>query len=278
MTASASTSGARPPLRVAVAGFGTIGTAVARLVDAHDDLVLVGVVGRDRTATEAAVAAAGLSAAVLDLADLPADADAVVEAAPPRAFASIARPVLEAGRVLATVSSGALLDHTELIDLARRTGGRIVVATGALLGLDAVRAAALSTIRSMTMVTTKPARAFHDVPFVEALGIDLAALDRPTCLFKGSAREGVRRFPSNVNVAVSLALAGVGPDALQLEVWADPDLDRNSHRIEVDADSASFQLRIQNVPTETNPATGRITALSLFDAVVGLHTPLRVGS
>lgn len=268
----------RAPLRVAIAGFGTIGTTVALLVDGHERTELVGVVGRDRSKTEREVAAAGLTAPVLDLDDLPGEADVVVEAAPPPAFESIARPVLEAGRVLATVSAGALIEHPELVELAAATGGRIVLATGALLGLDAVRAAALGRIESVTMVTVKPARAFVDVPYVRDQDVDLDALEEPICLFKGSAREGVRLFPTNVNVAVSLALAGVGPDETQLEVWADPELERNTHRIEVVADAASFQLQIQNVPTERHPSTGRITALSLFDAVLGLISTVRIGS
>lgn len=265
-------------LRVVVVGFGTIGTVVSSLVDAHDDMTLVGVVGRDRGRTEAAVAAAGLDVPVLDLGDIPGEADVVAEAAPPPAFESIARPVLAGGKVLATVSAGALMEHPELVELAQMTGGRVVLATGALLGLDAVRAAALGGIQSVTMITVKPARAFLDVPFVQEQGIDIEAIEEPLCLFKGSAREGVRRFPSNVNVAVSLAMAGVGPDKTQLEVWADPGLQRNTHRIEVVADAASFQLSIQNVPTETHPSTGRITALSLFDAIRGLTSTVRVGS
>jgi aspartate dehydrogenase len=80
-----------------------------------------------------------------------------------------------------------------------------------------------------------------------------------------------------LNVAVALSLAGIGPDRTQLEVWADPAIDRNTHRIEVDADSASFSMEIRNIPTE-NPKTGRITALSVIAALRKMTAPLRVGT
>jgi aspartate dehydrogenase len=80
-----------------------------------------------------------------------------------------------------------------------------------------------------------------------------------------------------VNVAVALALAGIGPDRTMIEIWADPGIDRNIHRIEVDADSARFSMTIANVPSE-NPRTGRITALSTIACLRGLVSTLRVGT
>jgi aspartate dehydrogenase len=97
-------------------------------------------------------------------------------------------------------------------------------------------------------------------------------------LFEGSAREGARAFPANVNVAAALGLAGIGPDETRLEVWADPTLERNTHRIEVEADSARFSMTIENVPSEENPRTGRITALSVIAALRRLVSPFSVGT
>ena len=96
-------------------------------------------------------------------------------------------------------------------------------------------------------------------------------------MFDGTAREGARGFPQNVNVAAALSLAGIGPDRTHLEIWADPALDRNTHRIEVDADTAHFSMAIENVPSE-NPRTGRIVALSTVAALRGLVSELKVGT
>lgn len=269
---------AAAPTRVVVAGPGTIGLRVATEVDRHPQLALCGIVGRDRATTRRRCDGAGLDVPILDVTDLPGPGAVVVDTAPTAAFPAIATPTLEAGAVLVTVNTAALIDAPDLVGLAARGTGRIVVATGALVGLDAVRAAAHGSIQRVHMVTRKPPTAFTGASAVTDLGIDLHRLDGPVKLFSGSARDGARRFPANVNVAASLALAGIGLDATELEIWADPALDRNTHRITVEADSATLRLEIDNVPTDTNPGTGRLTALSVIDALIGLAAPVRIGS
>ena len=100
---------------------------------------------------------------------------------------------------------------------------------------------------------------------------------QPKKIFDGSAREGARGFPANVNVAAALSLAGIGPDKTRLEIWADPTITRNTHRIEVDADTARFSMMIEGVPSE-NPRTGRIVPLSTIAALRGLVSELKVGT
>src|SRR5690606_33522839 len=115
-------------------------------------------------------------------------------------------------------------------------------------------------------------------PYLEQKGISLDGLAAPLRVFEGTAREGARGFPANVNVAAALSLAGIGPDRTMLEIWADPALERNTHRIEVDSDSAKFSMTIENLPSAENPRTGRITALSVVAALRGLVAELRVGT
>ena len=97
-------------------------------------------------------------------------------------------------------------------------------------------------------------------------------------VFEGNARDGARGFPANVNVAAALSLAGIGPDRTRLEIWADPGLERNLHRIVVEANSAGFEMQIENVPSEDNPRTGKLTPLSVIVALQSLTATLRVGS
>jgi aspartate dehydrogenase len=175
------------------------------------------------------------------------------------------------------LSAGALIENFDLAERARKTGARIIVPTGALLGLDAVRAAAEGKIHSVTMVSRKPPRGLEGAPYLAEHKISLAGLKAPLKVFAGSARDGAKGFPANVNVAAALSLAGIGPDHTRLEIWADPAIDRNIHRIEVEADSACFSMTIENVPSE-NPKTGRITALSAIACLRGLVAPLKIGS
>jgi aspartate dehydrogenase len=128
------------------------------------------------------------------------------------------------------------------------------------------------------MVTRKPPRGLAGAPYLEQNKISLEGLTAPLRVFEGTAREGARGFPANVNVAAALSLAGIGPDRTRLEIWADPAVERNTHRIEVDSDSARFSMTIENIPSAENPRTGRITALSVVAALRGLVSELRVGT
>ncbi|MAG98204.1 MAG: aspartate dehydrogenase [Alphaproteobacteria bacterium] len=264
-------------LSVAIAGLGAIGLAVARRLDAgQEGLRLVAVSARNREGAAARMADFAAPVPVLALTDL--EADVVVECAPAAVFREIAAPAIAAGRIFLPVSVGALLQHDDLIAEARRTGARIIVPTGALIGLDAVRAAAEGGIDRVTMVTRKPPSGLAGAPYLEEHGISLEGLKGPERVFSGSAREGARGFPANVNVAAALSLAGIGPDETRLEIWADPEVERNTHTIEVEAQAARFSMTIENVPSAENPRTGRITPLSVIAALRRLVDPLVVGT
>jgi aspartate dehydrogenase len=267
-----------PTTRVAIAGLGAIGRALARrLADGVPGLELAGVAVRDRSKAEAWLRNEGIDCPILTLPSLPDHADLVVEAAPAAVLEDICRPMLTAGKRVMVLSAGALLPRPDLIDLAREAGGQISVPTGALLGLDAVTAAAEGNIHSVRMTTRKPPKGLAGAPYLEDNGISVEGLEEPKRVFSGTAREAAAGFPANVNVAAALSLAGIGPDRTMIDIWADPGVSRNCHTIEVDADSARFTLSIENVPSE-NPKTGRITALSALAALRKLHAPLRIGT
>jgi aspartate dehydrogenase len=248
-------------IRVGVAGLGTIGKSLVTALDAGvPGLTLSAVAARDRGAAEEWLKRLNTVPPVVEFPGFPESCDLVVESAPSHHLRAIAEPVLSAGKILVPLSVGALLENMDLIDLASRSGGQIIVPTGALLGLDAVTAAAEGVIHSVKMVTRKPIK-----------GLEGARI------FKGSAREAARGFPANLNVAVALSLAGIGPDLTELEIWVVPGLERNVHTISVDSDSARFTMTIENIPTE-NPRTGRITAQSVLALLRKMAAPLRVGT
>lgn len=264
-------------LRVGLGGLGAVGLPVARRLEAGiSGLMLAAVSVRD--ATKARLALPGVDVPILAPAELGESCDIVVECLPPAMFREIAEPAIDRGRIFMPLSVGQLLDAWDLVERAQRTGARIIVPTGALLGLDAVRAAAEGTIYSVTMVTRKPPRGLEGAPYIRQNNIELDGLKDPLKVFEGTARQAAVGFPANLNVAVALSLAGIGPDKTRLQIWADPTVSRNTHRIEVDADSARFTMMIENVPTEENPRTGRITALSTIAALRGLVIELKVGS
>ena len=265
------------PLKVGIAGFGAIGKSIAKKLDAGiPGLKLTALGVRDTNRARAAHTFAE-PPVYTTIDDLVNHCDVVVECAPAALLPQIATPVLKAGKKLLVLSTGALLMNEDLVEVARAHGGQIIVATGALLGLDAVTAAAEGTINEVRMVSRKPPIGFAGAPYVVKNNIDLDAIKEPTRIYTGTAREAATGFPANLNVAVSLSLAGIGADRTILEIWADPTISRNIHRIEVDSEEAKLSMEIQNVPSE-NPKTGRITALSAVAALRKLAAPLRIGT
>ncbi len=269
---------ARQPLKIGLAGLGAVGLDVARRIEAGiPGLVLTAIAVRDAEKARRSLPSAGISVALLPAEALAESCDVVVECLPPAMFRAVALPSVERGRLLVPLSVGQLLEHWDLVARAKETGARILPPTGALIGLDAVRAAAEGTIHSVTMITRKPPNGLEGAPYLVERGISLKGLNAARKVFDGTAREGARGFPANVNVAAALSLAGIGPDRTRLEIWADPALDRNTHRIEVDADTARFSMSIENVPSE-NPRTGRIVGPSTVAALRGLVAELKVGT
>jgi len=265
-------------LTVGIGGFGAVGRKVAEALDkGANGLRLAAISARDHDKAKRNMAGFTTEVPIVGLADL-AECDIVVEGLPAAVFDEIALPAIEAGRIFVPTSVGQILPRMHLVDRAQETGARIVAPTGALLGLDAVRAAAEGVIHSVTMITRKPPNGLEGAPHLVNNNISVEGLNVAKLVFEGSAREGAIGFPANVNVAAALALAGIGADETKLQIWADPEVDRNMHRIEVEADSCRFTLEIANVPSEENPRTGKNTALSVLTCLKGLVSPLKVGS
>jgi aspartate dehydrogenase len=268
------------PIKLGIAGLGTIGLTVARLVDqgSVEGMELSVVSARDQNKAREKLAGFSHQPDFLPLNALGDAGDVIIECIPAVHFMEVAEPALTKGRIFMPLSVGVLLDHMELVDLASENGGRIIVPTGALIGLDAVRAAASGGIGSVKLVTRKPPWGLADAPYIIENNISLEDLPEPKLLFSGTAREAAKGFPANLNVGAALALAGAGPDETQVEIWADPAATRNSQSVTVTSQCADFSMTIENVPSEDNPRTGKITAHSVIAALQRLTSPLVVGS
>ncbi|HUS97583.1 MAG TPA: aspartate dehydrogenase [Hyphomicrobiaceae bacterium] len=270
----------REPVRIGIAGLGAIGLKVARQLDEGcvEGVSLVAVASRDVDKARSAVASLTSVPRVVQLPELSSQADIIVDCTPASVFREVAGPVVGAGGTLLPLSVAALLDHMDLVEQARATGARIIVPTGAILGLDTVRAMAVGEIERVTLMTRKPPRGLAGAPHLVANHIDVSDLKEPLLVFKGTAREAARGFPANVNVAAALALAGIGPDRTEVEVWADPGIDRNIQSVTIISDSGEATMTMKNIPSDENPRTGRIVANSVIATLRRLTSPLIAGS
>ena len=267
-------------LRVAIAGFGSIGRLVGKRLDAGmEGLRLVAVSARDLERARGHLAQYRSKVDAVPLARIADEAEVVVECTPPEVFLEAMAPGLERGRIVVTVSAASLLEHPALVERARLNGARIILVSGSVLGFDGIRAAAQGTIHSVRMVTRKPPLSLVRSPWLREQGIDVATIRTATRIFEGTAREAARAFPDKFNIAAAVALAGLGPDRTRIEIWLDPAVERNVHRIEVDADSTRFEVEMQNLPNPGHEGTGPLTAYSILAVLEKLRAPpLSIGT
>lgn len=271
-------------MRIALLGGGTI----ARLVLEHvkggtlSGIEVVAVCGRTPGSRGAALAHAyGVPYVVGREALLAARPQAVVEAASHDAVREHLVGILSAGVGVVVLSAGALADdalRAAAEQAARRSGVLLYVPSGGIGGLDALKAACIAGVDSVSIRVAKPPAAWKEIPYVEAQRLDLDALRAPRVLFEGPAREGVPHFPQNVNIAAVLSLAGIGFDRTRLEVVADPALSRNTHTIRVSGRSGNFTVVLENVPSPENPKTAWLACYSALAALKSLDSGVRYGT
>jgi aspartate dehydrogenase len=175
------------------------------------------------------------------------------------------------------ISIGALLDRPEIIETARQRGRRLILPSGAIAGLDAIKSASAGRLDRVEMTSRKSPLALAGAPFLAEHGLSIAGLSEPLELFYGPAREVVRGFPDNLNISAAVSLAGLGPDRTMVRVICDPAVNRNKHDIEVEGDFGRLHISIENIPSE-NPKTGRLTAMSIIRSIQDASDPVRIGT
>ena len=262
-------------LNLVLVGWGAIGARVAGLLAARDAPVsLCAVALRD-----ANVPRTGLSPDIPILTKPQALAafspDLVVEAAGRAAVLPWGCAALSAGADFAPVSMSAFSDGdalAELLALARQHGRQILVPPGALGGIGALAAAARLPLTSVTHEITKSPTGWLGTP-AENL-CQLAQLKAPHCFFEGSAQQAAQDFPQNANVAITTALAGLGPVRTFIRLIADPATVLNRHCVTAEGAFGRLEIRLENRPLASNPKSSELTALSLVRLIENRMAPL----
>ncbi|MBP0625055.1 aspartate dehydrogenase [Cupriavidus consociatus] len=194
--------------------------------------------------------------------------DLVIECAGHDAVATSVPVLLKNGISVVIASIGALAEQPlrQHLEAAAETGAaKLILVSGAIGGLDALRSARTAGLDSVVYVGRKPPRAWLGSPAEERF--DLEAIKEATTIFRGTAAEASVKFPKNANVTAAVALSGLGFDATQVELIADPAVDRNVHEVEAAGPFGSINVRLANNPLPDNPRTSWLAALSIEEAV-----------
>jgi aspartate dehydrogenase len=198
--------------------------------------------------------------------DMINNVDLVIEAASQEAVIKIVPQILEKGKDVIIMSIGALIDselRNHLKNIAEKNKSRIYAPSGAIVGLDGIKAASIGEISEVSLVTRKSP---------ESLGI---SVDNETILYEGKAKDAVRKFPANINVAAALSIA-YGKE-VDVKIIADPSVSRNCHEVCVAGDFGEFRTITENETCVTNPKTSVLAAYSAVKLIKSLNENLNIG-
>ncbi len=204
---------------------------------------------------------------VLNTDDLLERVDLVIETASPQAVKEIVPRILEKGKDVIVMSVGALLDtdlRRNLKKIARENNSRIYVPSGAIIGLDGVKAASIGKIHQVSLITRKPPK---------SLGI---SAEKETVLYEGKAKDAVEKFSMNINVAATLSIA-CGKE-VDVKIIADPNVDRNSHEVHMVGDFGELKTTTHNMRCSINPKTSVLAAYSAIKLLRSLNENLQIGT
>jgi len=268
-----------PMLKIGLLGVGAIGRTIATALERRElDATLVALTDQDGARAEALSRELSSHPPVVSLEEMLDRCDLAVEAAGQAALAEFVPKALGRGRDILVMSVGGLLGRDEWFREADRQGRRIYVPSGAIAGLDGIKSASIGKIDSATLTSRKPVAALRGSKFVLERGIELDQLKGDTVIFEGLAEEAARAFPATSNVAASLRLA-VDPSApVSVRIVAVPGGNENVHEIRVEGEFGKLTVKVENVPSKSNPKTSQLAAFSAIATLKNLTRSLRVGT
>ena len=204
--------------------------------------------------------------------------DVVVEAVNAPDTHELIRQALLAKKDVLVMSVGKLLDSAAILSLAQKQNCLLLIPSGAIAGIDAIKAASLGKISQVTLTTRKPIYGFADNAYVQQKKINLSQITKETVLFDGNVREVLKCFPQNLNVAATIALASCAKDKIRIRITTSPEFKVNSHEIEVVGAFGRMVTRTENVVCPDNPKTSYLAVLSAIVTLKQYLGQVRIGT
>jgi len=269
-------------LKIGIVGCGAIGSSLAKKIisDFSDKTELVSLYDIDlEKAYKLANKFNNKKLAALNLKVLINRADLVIEAAGADSAFDIAKKALSFSKDILVMSVGGIIQHyKELKALAQDKNARVFIPSGAICGIDGLKAAACGKINKVTLTTKKPVKAFLGVPHILKNNIRLDNINEDTIIFEGAASLAIKYFPQNINVAAALSLAGIGLEKTNVRIVASPNITKNIHEIEIESEAGRIITRTENVIHPDNPKTSYLAVLSAIAVLKQILDPIKIGT
>ena len=266
-------------LKIGLLGVGAIGKTIAAALDQKQvDASLVALSDQDCARAKQLSSELSTHPPVLPVEEMIDRCELAVEAASQAALSDFVPKALARGRDMLIMSVGGLLGRDEWFREAKAKGCRIYVPSGAIAGLDGIKSASVGRIDSAELTSRKPVKALAGSKYVLDRGIQLDGMKEDTVIFDGPAEDAARAFPATSNVAASLRLAVDPSAAVRVRVVAVPGGSQNVHEIRIQGEFGRLSMRVENVPSKTNPRTSQLAAFSAIATLKNLTQSLRVGT
>lgn len=268
-------------MNIGILGCGAIGRGIARYIvqNPEGSWRLTGVYDIDQQrAGKLAVELSQSNLKKASLTELIQDCDLMVEAINAPDTRDIIEEALSSRKHVLALSAGKLLDAGHLFELAARNRCQILIPSGAISGIDAVKSGALTPVKQITLTTRKPVSGFQGVSYIQEKGIDLEAIKEETVIFEGGVADAVKHFPQNINVAATLALACGAPSKLTIRIITSPEYTFNSHEIEMTGDFGRLVTKTENRVSPENPKTSYLAVLSALRTLKDFCEGKRIGT
>ncbi|HEX4001888.1 MAG TPA: aspartate dehydrogenase [Candidatus Acidoferrales bacterium] len=268
-------------LKIGLLGVGAIGKTIATALDQKQlDAELVALSDQDCARAKSLSAELASHPPVVPLDEMIERCELAVEAASQAALPEFVPKALARGRDVLIMSVGGLLGHEEWFRQARENGCHIYAPSGAIAGLDGIKSASIGRIESAVLTSRKPVAALKGSKYVVDRDLPLETYKEDTVIFEGLAEEAARAFPATSNVAASLRLAvdPLLPVPVRVRVVAVPGGNENVHEIRVQGEFGRLTVKVENVPSKSNPRTSQLAAFSAIATLKNLTRSLRVGS
>ncbi len=268
-------------MNICVIGCGAIGAAIAREMENIPNVEKVYLTDRSQECATRLQEKLSKVSYVPDIVPILNDIGLVVEAASQEAARYYVPLAISAGVDVLIMSVGVLHDEefqTDVFRLAKRKGAKVYVPSGAVGGIDALSAAKLEEMEEVLLTTTKPPSAFENNQYLTSKGIVPSEIRVRTELFEGSAREAVKHFPQNINVAATIALAGIGFDKTRIKIVCDPQVKTNEHHLQARGQFGELDVVTRNLPSPRNPKTSYLAAMSAISAIKKITGSIWIGA
>lgn len=270
-------------LEIGIVGCGAIGSSLAKVIskDLAKEARLSALYDVDSLKSRALSKkiGAGRRLDVADLKTLIKRSGLVIEAASAKCSWDVAREALTAKKDVMVMSVGGLVGNFKMLhELALKNNCKVYIPSGAISGVDALKGARAGSIKKVVLTTTKNPLSFKGVKYVQDKGINLDLIKKDLVLFSGKARDAVKFFPQNINVAAVLSLAGIGVDKTQVRIIASPQATKNIHEIKIESVAGNVYTRTENILHPDNPKTSYLAVLSAVATLKNILEPVRIGT